>query len=446
MLALTQTGPPGLGWTELTNTRLAPVCPPATADYDFIYHCQAIITAWNSAAFDANHNRLLIFGGGHADYLGNEIYALELSRTPPAMMRLTDPSLDVSNPTCGPKYPDGRPCSRHTYDGLAYLSHVDRLFVAGGSKSPCGFLADDVWTYDFSQAKWFEMNPSGPKPDGVPGYCSAYDPVTRKVFLHDDRRLYAYDFDSNAWELKSSEDFAIDYHLTGALDLKARRFYLVGSGEVHVYDLEGPNAFVGRTLTTTGGGTVVEEVYPGLAWDSTHEKLVGWAGGDSVYVFDDATNTWTASTAPGGFAQPQGNGTYKRFTYVPQWNGFVLVNEAAQDARFYRIGPPLPYDGGMPPDAARPGLDASSAPDASTAPSDAGSTDTGSSPPFDAGAVALDSGAGLDSGSARDAGTTSSEGGAGNPFESSCGCGSAASSPLGLAGGLVALILRRRRS
>ena len=36
------------------------------------------ITAWSSAALDPDSSRLLVWGGGHADYAGNEVYAFDL--------------------------------------------------------------------------------------------------------------------------------------------------------------------------------------------------------------------------------------------------------------------------------------------------------------------------------------------------------------------------------
>ncbi len=42
----------------------------------------------------------------------------------------------------------------------------------------------------------------------------------------------------------------------------------------------------------------------------------------------------------------------ERFSDVPKWNGFVVVNCSKLDARFYRLAaPPTAFDAGMLPDA-----------------------------------------------------------------------------------------------
>ena len=55
---------PDLGWCELPNTKLEPVCPdPGT--FNLSGSCGAVISAWNSGVADLPRNRLLFWGGGH---------------------------------------------------------------------------------------------------------------------------------------------------------------------------------------------------------------------------------------------------------------------------------------------------------------------------------------------------------------------------------------------
>ena len=67
------------GWHELPNTDLESVCACGNG---FDYACGNTwggIFAWSSGDFDATRNRLLMWGGGHGDYYGNELYALDLN-------------------------------------------------------------------------------------------------------------------------------------------------------------------------------------------------------------------------------------------------------------------------------------------------------------------------------------------------------------------------------
>src|SRR5581483_490933 len=62
------------GWTALPNTKLQTVCPGGIPG-----SCAAEVYAWSGATADTQRNRLIIWGGGHNDYYGNEVYALDLS-------------------------------------------------------------------------------------------------------------------------------------------------------------------------------------------------------------------------------------------------------------------------------------------------------------------------------------------------------------------------------
>src|SRR5262245_26334030 len=77
--------PPSLGWYEIPNTKLSPVCVGASIDA----RCQNI-AAWSSGVMDTRRNRMVIWGGG-LGHFGNEIYAVNLNGTP-TVERLTDPT------------------------------------------------------------------------------------------------------------------------------------------------------------------------------------------------------------------------------------------------------------------------------------------------------------------------------------------------------------------
>ena len=101
-----------------------------------------VIAPWGGAAFDTTRNRLIVRGGGHGDYSGNEIYSFSLDTL--TWTRLTGPG--ESSPGAAPKntyYNDqGTPSSRHTYNCLQDLSHLTILYmlsegpVSGGMVIP----------------------------------------------------------------------------------------------------------------------------------------------------------------------------------------------------------------------------------------------------------------------------------------------------------------------
>ena len=175
--------PQGLGWHEIANTALAPHCPPVP-EIQGNTGCRSVLAAWNGGIADLKRNRLIVWGGGHSDYFGNEIYAFDLS--PPSLERLTDPSPVSNVNSCPEAYTDGRPSSRHTYDGLVYVPEQDAMFSFGGSKSNCGGMSQSIWKLDLATLRWTLMEPHrGEAFLYAPGIATDYDPNTHAVLFSD---------------------------------------------------------------------------------------------------------------------------------------------------------------------------------------------------------------------------------------------------------------------
>jgi hypothetical protein len=333
-----QTLPSTPGWYEIPNTRIRPSCPTDPTIQGFI-GCKGVTAAWNSGWFDTRRNRLMVWGGGHGDYYGNEIYALDLNTL--SMKRLTDPGLPAApSSTCIAAIAGGtQPNSRHTYDGLTYMANVDKLFVFGGCVS-CGaggFLGD-TWTFDLPTLKWERRYPSGTGPRaGVPGQVVAYDPNTGKVFIHDRYNLFSYDPTTNSYQKLSAEQ-PIDYHLTAVVDPVRKKLVMIGYGQQWVYDIAPGSSYVQQPLNSTGGTALVSSLYPGLAYDPVSDRIVAWNGGNTVYSLDMNTRVWTPITYAGGPGAANVNGTYKRWSYSPAAGGFVVVNSIDANAWFFRVG------------------------------------------------------------------------------------------------------------
>lgn len=329
------------GWHVLPKTALRSVCPPngfGGNGYDFFDNCPAVAKAWSSAVMDTRRNRLVVWGGGHGDYLGNELYALDLNSL--TVRRLTDPARPTNWSECPEALANGtQPNSRHTYDGVTYIEHADRLFIFGGARAACGYASDGTWTFDFTRGVWEAHEPggSGPRPDY--GVVSVYDPISRKVFVHDSSGLYAYTLETDRYE--SWTGGQVDYHMAGVIDPVRRKLVMVGTGSVYVYDIARKSFFGGRQrLKTRGGDFIVESVYPGLAYDPVSTRIVAWNGGDRVYSLDLDSGAWSAVAYPNGPGPAQENGTFKRWSYSPALRLFVLVNAMTENAYVFR--PPSP--------------------------------------------------------------------------------------------------------
>ena len=166
--------PASLGWHQIPNTKLSSVCVEQP-ELRGAEGCAAIVADWNGGIADTKRNRLLFWGGGHAGYAGNEVYALDLVQL--TLVRLTSPSLPAKICVAGLENPPG-PNSRHNYNGLAYVADLDQMFVFGGdayrgsdlcqpSPEPefvgYGGRLSDTWTLDLSSLQWKRRDPTNGK-------------------------------------------------------------------------------------------------------------------------------------------------------------------------------------------------------------------------------------------------------------------------------------------
>jgi hypothetical protein len=294
---------------------------------------RGIMSAWSGGAFDTKRGRLIIWGGGHNSYAGNELYVFDVNTL--KWSRLNEPN---ENPNrCNDKNSDGTPVARHTYNQIEYLEYGDRFFGLGGAcdcQGGGGCPGASTWLFDFETLKW--SSHSAGSIDAGYGENCAYDPVSKKVYFHSNG-VFSFDFDNKSWTKHNSEGGG--YYHTSTIDTKRRKMVVVGHGDAFSFDLTSPNL----TKENLPSGGVSDAGNPGLAYDPVADKVVGWKGGAEVYLLDMDTKQWStkspAATNRITPTDPNGNGTYGRFRYVPSRNAFILVNSVDEMVFFYRLTP-----------------------------------------------------------------------------------------------------------
>jgi hypothetical protein len=327
------------GWHEIPDTKLASRCPndPAVEGNS---GCRAVINAWNGGMADEKRDRLIVWGGGHTDYFGNEVYALDLNKM--TLSRLTEPSPVGNAMSCPEAYTDGRPSARHTYGGLAYLAIQDSMYGYGGSKAACGFMSAGTWAFDLAKLEWKYLDPHlGDSPANNPGAIAEYDSNTRTVILSDTATLFRYDPAKNRYT-KLKPLSGVDYRLSGVIDPYRKLFFMVGGpGQFWVVDIAENSKFElqdwSRKVTACDPLRFAHS--PGLAYDAERREIVGWSGGDTVYLFRAETRTCSTEAYPGGPGAAQPNGTFGRFRYFSRLGVFALVNDWKQNAFLLRLTP-----------------------------------------------------------------------------------------------------------
>lgn len=356
-------------WYEVANSRLYDVSPQPPPG-GCTSRTSAIMVAWGGGAYDTKRDRLIIFGGGHADYAGNEVYVFDINNL--SWTRLTNPSptthcdhsLDVASGQSDARWNgDGTPVSRHTYSGILYLpSPIDRFFAAGGSKW-IDMLSDELpWFFDFVTLKWdFDRAVHNMAPTKLTSPASVYDPLTGHIWVHSNDVLYEFDPNNNSWTARANN--WRDPYYTSVLDTKRHWLLLLGAGSIYYYNLSGSGKLVRNELPTTGATEIVDTFAPGVTYDAANDQLVAWSGitkrkaldassgwipstiGNNVYTLNLETLQWSMHPPVGSVAPPAtpttgieaNNGTWGRWQYIPSKKVYVGVNSVKGNVYFYRL-------------------------------------------------------------------------------------------------------------
>lgn len=325
-------------WYEVADSRLLDVAPDPAAHREIQGNLgvKAVMDNWSGGAYDSRRQRLVVWGGGHRGYAGNELYAFDVDAL--KWERLTSPSPVSAYDGKNPALPDGNPVSRHTYNNLVYLPPpYDALWAQGGSRWWEGGSDKATWMFDFEAKQWRRLA------DTEQSYYlnySAYDPVENKVWHHPNQHLQSYDPQTDRWTGYGKKR-GLWADRSNAIDPKRRLLVLIGQGQALAYDLTGADGFRQNKLKTTGATEILKARSPGFVYDPVSDRLVAWGGGPDVYTLNLDTLVWERHPPASGNkvlpTEPSARGTYGRFQYVPAYNAFVLVNAVDENVYFYKL-------------------------------------------------------------------------------------------------------------
>lgn len=135
-----------------------------------------IISAWSSFAWDSNRGALILYGGGHANYRGNDVYLWRASTQ--MWERGALPSEMVQDALGNWRAvdgPDHAPASAHTYDNALFLPGLDRMLMIGGAADANGghYLRQNTATTSRKTGAYL-FNPALADPDKVGGSTGSH--------------------------------------------------------------------------------------------------------------------------------------------------------------------------------------------------------------------------------------------------------------------------------
>jgi len=328
-------------WCEVPNSHMRDVAFQWPAGVTYTQNgvgVAAVMDTWSGGAYDTTRDRLIVWGGGHFAYGGNEIYAFDVNTL--KWLRVTDPSVPPADGTAYAS--DGGPVSRHTYDVIQYVANVDSLcsFGVPSMYSQSGIL-NNTDCFNFGTMKW------GRKADTLTmgyGSYSAYDPITGHAWMFGTESgcyLSEWDPANNVWAQRSDRVSCYDTTKTAAIDPKRRKFVSIGGGEVYSWDIGSSGTVPWQSLSTSGATGIISAGNPGFDYDPISDRFVAWNGGANVYTLNMDTLVWmlvspalTNTVTP---TAPNSSGTFGRFRYIPSKNAFIVVNSIDEDVYFYKL-------------------------------------------------------------------------------------------------------------
>ena len=299
-----------------------------------------VMYAWSSGAWDSSRNQLLIFGGGHCDYDGNEVYAFSVPTG--TWSRLT------SNTTTNP-------ISVHTYDALDYIPAIsgvtisDVLVTSGGSAAvSSGGWTNQHYTLDLSTNTWTARAdlPGTAGDSWTLSMTGAWDTNSEKWIVRGENYFMVYDPKTDTWTTTLTGS-ALELYMSAEIDPIRKKYVEIGAGTTaKMWDIPPDGVPTNLSSLSATGATQIESCKsPGMTWDSQAERITAYCHTDPNALYTlDLTNpsapVWTRHPIGGtGPSDPSTShtygGTFGRLRYMPAYNAFIVV--LATDQNVYAV-------------------------------------------------------------------------------------------------------------
>jgi hypothetical protein len=343
---------PGM-WYEIPNSKLRSVVPNPAPDGDPV----GIIDAWGGGAYDTDREQLIVWGGGHVDYAGNEVYTFgPMTSDTPTWTRRSNPSAAAIG--CSATYADGKPRSTHTYNTLVYDPTVQKLVSMGlGSVYNCGSEQPEIFAFDMVANQWDAASAHPATNGGAQGSSASFDSSSGLIWRRGnlDRPLQSFDTSTNVLTNYDDGLGKMNIDFSTAIDPQRRIMVAIGgyngvgplddgSVKMIVWDLSHPGTH--WIPTSTGGASVESGTKLAFQFHPPTGTFIVWHGGTDVWRLTppadlrNGTWVWDRIAAAAGSPTPgseNDRGTYGRFRYIPSLDLFMVVNSIDTNVFVYRL-------------------------------------------------------------------------------------------------------------
>ncbi|MCK5037837.1 MAG: hypothetical protein KAS16_01950 [Thermoplasmata archaeon] len=243
-------------------------------------------------SWDAEHNRLIMFGGNSGSYL-RDVWAYNLG----------DDNWQNMNPPVGPAIRE--------YPMMVYDS-IDKVHIMFGGMGASRY--GDTWAYDYNLNQWMEMTPAS-SPPARTEHMMVYDELNDKVILFGGKGAsgnlddtWAYDYGTNTWtNMTPGIPISPQKRFLGGMNYDSlnRRVILFGGWDSASFSDTWAYDYQANTWTNMNPAS------PPTGRDRftmTFDKMVnrsviygGWSGGgieDDTWTYNYGTNTWELMVTP----------------------------------------------------------------------------------------------------------------------------------------------------
>lgn len=299
--------------------------------------------------------------GGHQDYAGNEVNALQLNTETPkwAELRAATGNENIINAPAQ-FYKDYRPSSTHTYNATQFINSLNRMivFASPGINGSTIFpaAATDFPYKGSSRSFSFNMNTNDwDSPDYIAQYTAGEDftgclcvkhPVTEDVYYSRNSKdsynsatiggWFKWSPTNNTWT-RLSPVSRYPWYAGSAIDPKRNRMLIVGgynaANPAEVRDLNGTQI----NVTFTGPSLQLGS-YTGVIYDESLDKFLVFDNTNPIRVLRVDPVTWSVDipTISGSAPTQRMNGINNSAQYVPELKGFVIANKHDGNVYFVR--------------------------------------------------------------------------------------------------------------
>lgn len=339
-------------WYEIPNTALSSVAPSPTPLG--ITGPRSKIDTWCGASLKRDGSVYMLgAAGGHGDYAGNEVNALQLNTPSPGWAQLRAPTAnaDIINNT--QFYLDRRPSATHTYYATQFINTMNRMvvFASPGVSGP--FPAPPADFPYVGAARSFSFNLATNEwddPDYIAFYPGSGDYIACLCVKHPwtDDVYYSRNYSdgwyrwtriSNSW-VKLSKVSRAPWYSGAAIDPRRNRIFQVGGYSPQppaVRDLNGTP--ISASFGGLGAGPLTLSGYPGVVYDEANDSFLAlFNQNGSIRLVRINADTWfvDAPTVYGTAPKARTNGIHNSVQYVPELKGIVIANSYFGNVLFMR--------------------------------------------------------------------------------------------------------------